>query len=134
MTIGYPCCGSLQTGVHLPGCPRPAAIAGGVVPQKVAPVPDPVSRGQAAAGSSAAAANARAEAKRGAMQAFMADRRRAIEPGGGFVAQQRLTYMADARGWVMARVPGCTPFVIAEAEWAALPRWSPAGPPKEPTP
>lgn len=30
-------------------------------------------------------------------------------------------YMAHADGYVMARLPGCMPFVIAEKEWIALP-------------
>lgn len=38
----------------------------------------------------------------------------------------RLTYLASAKGYVMARRPGCTPFAISEALWRSFPYWTPA--------
>lgn len=127
MGLGYPCCGSLKTGVHVPGCPVLSARAGGVVPQKVR-------RGDVLAGGhDRAATETRQKKRRAEIQAFMARRCREVQHG-EFRQRQQLVYMADCRGWVMARVPGCVPFVIAEAEWAALPRWSLAGAPEGTSP
>lgn len=33
----------------------------------------------------------------------------------------RITYMAHAKGWVMCRHPGCTPFAVMEKEWLSFP-------------
>lgn len=38
----------------------------------------------------------------------------------------RITYLASAKGYVMARRPGCTPWVISEALWRSFDYWSPA--------
>ena len=35
----------------------------------------------------------------------------------------RITYMANAAGYVMARRPGCKPFVLTEKQWMAFPAW-----------
>ena len=32
----------------------------------------------------------------------------------------RITYMCHAKGYVMARRPGCTPFVVSEKVWRAF--------------
>lgn len=45
----------------------------------------------------------------------------------------KITYMAHAKGYVMARRPGCEPFILTENQWAAFPfydehrRITPAG-------
>jgi hypothetical protein len=36
----------------------------------------------------------------------------------------RITYMAHANGYVMARRPRCIPFVISEKMWLSFPFWS----------
>lgn len=36
----------------------------------------------------------------------------------------KVTYMAHAKGYVMARRPGCTPFVITEKQWLNFPIWN----------
>lgn len=41
-----------------------------------------------------------------------------IEPSLG-----RITYMTSAKGYVMARRPGCLPFVITEKLWRSFPLW-----------
>lgn len=33
----------------------------------------------------------------------------------------KITYMVHAKGYVMARRPGCDPFVITEKQWVAFP-------------
>lgn len=33
----------------------------------------------------------------------------------------RITYMTHAKGYVMARHPGCMPFVIPEKDWLSFP-------------
>lgn len=39
----------------------------------------------------------------------------------------RVTYMAHAKGYVMVRHPGCSPFTVTEKEWRAFPYyWKPA--------
>lgn len=35
----------------------------------------------------------------------------------------RITYLASAKGWVMARRPGATPFAIPEALWRSFAYW-----------
>lgn len=42
-----------------------------------------------------------------------------------------ITYLAHARGWVMARHPGCVPFVITEQSWTEFPYYwkEPLAPP-----
>lgn len=42
--------------------------------------------------------------------------------GGVFLS--KITYMANAKGYVMARRPGCIPFVITEKQWLDFPLWS----------
>lgn len=36
----------------------------------------------------------------------------------------RITYMAHAKGYVMARRPGAMPFVITEKLWRSFPLWN----------
>lgn len=36
----------------------------------------------------------------------------------------RITYLAHAKGYVMARHPGCSPFAISEALWSSFPYWT----------
>jgi hypothetical protein len=36
----------------------------------------------------------------------------------------RITYMTHAKGYVMARHPGCIPFVIHQKDWLAFPHWN----------
>lgn len=38
-------------------------------------------------------------------------------------AWTKITYMAHAKGYVMVRRPGCTPFVISEKQWLEFPIW-----------
>lgn len=54
-------------------------------------------------------------------QAFKADRE-GHNAEGTFVS--RITYLAHAKGYVMARRPGCRPFVITEALWRSFPLWT----------
>lgn len=35
----------------------------------------------------------------------------------------RITYLAHAKGFVMARRPGCRPFAISEARWRSFTFW-----------
>lgn len=35
----------------------------------------------------------------------------------------RITYLAHGKGYVMARRPQCTPFVLTEKQWLAFPNW-----------
>lgn len=35
----------------------------------------------------------------------------------------RVTYLAHAKGYVMARHPGCMPFAISEELWRSFPHW-----------
>lgn len=35
----------------------------------------------------------------------------------------RITYLASAKGYVMARRPGCTPFAISEKLWRSFDYW-----------
>ena len=37
----------------------------------------------------------------------------------------RITYLAHAKGYVMARRPACTPFVLSEKEWLEFPYFDP---------
>jgi hypothetical protein len=41
----------------------------------------------------------------------------------GLGSPSRVTYLAHARGYVMARHPGCIPFAIPEKEWLSFPLW-----------
>jgi hypothetical protein len=43
-------------------------------------------------------------------------------------------FMVEAEGWVMARRPGCIPFLIARDEWEALPLCDRSGKIEEPKP
>ena len=43
-----------------------------------------------------------------------------VRPGSSFLGG-RVRYMAHADGYVMARRPGCIPFVVAQREWLSLP-------------
>lgn len=58
-------------------------------------------------------------------KAFKADRYghnnslSAAEPPWG-----RITYLAHAKGYVMARRPGCTPFVLSEEMWKSFNLWA----------
>lgn len=36
----------------------------------------------------------------------------------------RITYVAHGKGYVMARFPGCVPFVLSEKEWLGFPIWN----------
>ena len=36
----------------------------------------------------------------------------------------KIKYLAHAKGYVMARRPGCMPFVITEKQWLEMPLWS----------
>jgi hypothetical protein len=36
----------------------------------------------------------------------------------------KIKYMAHAKGYVMAKRPGRTPFVITEKQWLEMPLWS----------
>lgn len=35
----------------------------------------------------------------------------------------KIKYLAHAKGYVMARRPGCSPFVLTEKQWLELPFW-----------
>jgi hypothetical protein len=37
----------------------------------------------------------------------------------------RIAYVAHGKGYVMARRPGCEPWVISEALWRSFPYWTP---------
>ena len=39
-------------------------------------------------------------------------------------AWTKITYLANAKGYVMTRRPGCSPFVITEKQWLAFPLWA----------
>lgn len=59
---------------------------------------------------------------------LMAERRdfkrdRVGHNGRGSKLPSRVTYMAHAKGYVMCRHPGCSPFVIPEADWRSFPYW-----------
>lgn len=36
----------------------------------------------------------------------------------------RITYLAHAKGYVMARRPHCTPFIISETLWRSFAFWN----------
>lgn len=36
----------------------------------------------------------------------------------------RITYLAHAKGYVMARRPGCIPFVLTEKQWLEFAYWN----------
>ena len=44
--------------------------------------------------------------------------------GGGVKYLSKVTFMANAKGYVMVRRPGCMPFVITEKQWLEFPLWS----------
>lgn len=48
------------------------------------------------------------------------------DPSGQPPTIGRITYLAHAKGYVMARRPGCTPFVISEKLWRSFPYWDSA--------
>ena len=53
-------------------------------------------------------------------QEFEADRWGHNDPRGAEICYSRITYMAHAGGYVMARRPGATPFVISEKLWRSF--------------
>jgi hypothetical protein len=58
---------------------------------------------------------------------FKADRYGHNDPSSVEPSLSRIAYMAHAKGYVMARRPGCKPFVIDEKLWRSFPKWEGQG-------
>lgn len=54
---------------------------------------------------------------------FEKDRFGHNDPSGAVPHWSRIVHLAHASGYVMARRPGCLPFVLSEKVWDTFPYW-----------